>query len=205
MPDDSRTTTELPPIGDFDAEPAAVGGAPWETAARPGQPAGVPGDIELDDEWPVRSPRTGLRMRFPTAVLLALLIAAGGIWGGAALQRSRGTTTSGAGAAAFARLAGGFRGGTFAGRGGVGGASSSSAAAGIVTVVQGNILYVTTASGGLVKVVLGKTTTFTLISKSTVSGLRPGDTVIVQGTKAKNGNVAATSVAATAAGLSPAG
>jgi hypothetical protein len=204
MPDDSRSTTEIPPIGDFDTEPVAVGGAPWETAARPAQPDGAPD--EIDDEWPVRAPRSGLRMRFATAVLLVLLIAAGGIWGGAALQRSRGTSTTGAGAAAFARLAGGaFRGGTFAGRGGAGGASGSSAAAGIVTVVQGNILYVTTASGGLVKVVLGKTTTFTLISKSTVSGLRPGDTVIVQGTKAKNGNVAATSVAATAAGLSPAG
>ena len=220
MPDDSRSTRQIPPIGDFDTEPVTVAGgtrvAPDPRQAATGDGAGVGAGVEdgedsedgdAGDAWPVRTPRPGIRMRFPTAVLVALLIAGGGIWGGAALQRAHGTTTTGGGASAFARFAAGSFGGGGA-RGARpfgGGAAASSAAAGIVTVVQGNVLYVTTASGGLVKVILSKSTTLTRVAKTTPSGLRPGDTVIVQGTKAKNGTVAATSVADSAAGVSTAG
>jgi len=52
---------------------------------------------------------------------------------------------------------------------------------------------------------LGKSTTYTREAKSTASAMQPGDTVIVQGTTAKNGTVAATSVADTAAGVTVAG
>jgi len=219
MPDDSRSTREIPPIGDFDTEPVTVTGGGSQVVPDPRQAAagdgagvgegaeGVEGVVEDGDAWPVRTPRPGIRMRFPTAVLVALLIAGGGIWGGAALQRAHGTTTTGGGASAFARFAAGsFGGGGARGaRSFGGGAAASSAAAGIVTVVQGNVLYVTTANGGLVKVILSKSTTLTRVAKTTPSGLRPGDTVIVQGTKAKNGTVAATSVADSAAGVSTAG
>ncbi len=74
-----------------------------------------------------------------------------------------------------------------------------------MTTIEGNTLYVTTASGGLVKVMLGTSTTYTREAKSTASAMQPGDTVIVQGTKEKNGTVVATSVADTAAGVSATG
>jgi len=211
MPDDSVSTTEVPASG-VATEPVAVGTISWEPKG-PAQNVGPFGgddtDAEGDDVWPARSPRRGLRLKYPTAVLLALLIGAGGLWGGAALQRGQGTGTTGAAASAFSRLAsGGFsftRGSSGSSRSSIPGSASLSAAAGIVTVIQGDTLYVTTASGGLVKVILGKSTTYTRNAKSTASALQPGDTVIVQGTKAKNGTVSATSVADTAAGLSATG
>jgi hypothetical protein len=162
-----------------------------------------------DWEWPNRTAKPGFRVRIPIAVLVMLLFAAGGLWGGAALQRSHGTTAS-----AGASLANLFRGARGAGAGtgtgtGTGGASSffggggaaSAAAAGTVTAVEGDVLYVTTASGSLEKVVYSKTTTVTRTAKSSVPALVPGDTVIVQGTKESNGSVSATSIAATQAGV----
>jgi hypothetical protein len=207
MPDDPNTTEELPPISGVATEPVGVGRVVWEPTGSPhaaGQLGGDESDLEGEDEWPIRSPRPGLRLKYPTAVLVALLIGAGGLWGGAALQRAHGTTGVGGGASSFARLfsSTGSSGTT---RGGFSGLSSSSAAAGIVTTIEGNTLYVTTASGGLVKVILGTSTTYTREAKSTASAMQPGDTVIVQGTTAKNGTVAATSVADTAAGVSAAG
>ena len=138
------------------------------------------------------------------AVLLVLLIAGGGIWGGAALQRSQGSSSS-AGSLASS-LASRFAAGRGRrhraprGRGGFGGASTA-AATGTVTEVKGSTLYVTNASGNLVEVTLTPSTTVTRNAKTALSGLAPGDTVVVQGTKAKSGTVTASSVAATAQGV----
>jgi hypothetical protein len=207
MPDDPNTTEELPPISGVATEPVGVGRVVWEPTGSPhaaGQLGGYESDIADEDEWPIRSPRSGLRLKYTTAVLVALLIGAGGLWGGAALQRAHGTTGVAGGASSFARLFS-STGSSGITRGSFPGFSSSSAASGIVTTIEGNTLYVTTASGGLVKVMLGKSTTYTREAKSTASAMQPGDTVIVQGTTAKNGTVAATSVADTAAGVSAAG
>jgi hypothetical protein len=209
MPDKPISGEERPPISGVVTEPVEVARVPPELSGSE-QPAGQLGDDESEildddeDEWPTRSPRSGLRLRYPTAVLLALLFAAGGLWGGAALQRSHGTTGASSGASSFAARFGSAGSAGFT-RGSFPGFSSSSAAAGIVTTVEGNTLYVTTTSGGLVKVILGKATTYTRDAKSTASAMQPGDTVIVQGTKAKNGTVLATSVADTADGVSAAG
>ena len=134
-------------------------------------------------------------------MLLVLLIAGGGIWGGAALQRSQGSTSGSSSiASAFAsRLAAGRGSGTSGARG-FGGASSA-AATGTVTEVKGSTLYVTNASGNLVEVTLTPSTTVTRNAKTTLSGLAPGDTVVVQGTTSKGGTVTAASVAATAQGV----
>jgi hypothetical protein len=209
MPDDPISGEERPPISGVVTEPVEVARVPPELSGSE-QPAGQLSEDESEiaddgeDEWPIRSPRAGLRLKYPTAVLLALLLAAGGLWGGATLQRAHGTTGVAGGASSFAARfsstgSAGFTRGSFPGL------SSSSAAAGIVTTIEGNTLYVTTASGGLVKVILGTSTTYTRDAKSTASAMQPGDTVIVQGTKAKNGTVSATSVADTAAGVSAAG
>ena len=62
-----------------------------------------------------------------------------------------------------------------------------------------------TTGGALVKVTLGPSTAITRNAKSTAIDLRPGDTVVVQGATATNGNVSASSVSATAPGVSSAG
>jgi hypothetical protein len=207
MPDDPTSDERLSPASGAATEPVEVVTVPWEPTASPQSPGHLGGDeadVAHDDEWPIRSPRSGLRLKYPTAVLVALLIGAGGLWGGAALQRAHGTTSASSGASSFTRLFGssGFSGVT---RGSFPGLATTSAASGIVTTIEGNTLYVTTESGGLVKVTLGKSTTYTRETKSTASAMQPGDTVIVQGTTAKNGTVTAASVADTAAGISTAG
>ena len=207
MPDNLDSTQELPPFSPPTTEPVVT--ASSELAATPQADRFLgedDSDVADEDEWPVRSPRPGLRLKYTTAMLVALLIAAGGLWGGAALQHAHGTTGSGAIASNFARLfsstgSTGFTRGGFSGFAG----ASAGAAAGIVTTIEGDILYVTTATGGLVKVTLGTSTTYTRVAKSTASAMQPGDTVIVQGTKEKNGTVVATSVADTAAGVSATG
>jgi hypothetical protein len=162
---------------------------------------------EPDDElWPSRAGRSGIRMRVPTALLVALLVAGISFWGGSMLQKSQGTSASAAGAASSftalrnARTRGGA-GGVFPGQ--AGGASGGTS--GTVTVIQGNTVWVTAADGSLVKVKLTKTTTVTRNATSTKAALRPGDTVTVQGAAAKNGTVTASSVAATAKGVASTG
>ena len=205
MPDDPHTTEELPVTAGAITQPVEIVMAPSELTGSPQAAGHLEGDeSDIADEWPIRSPRAGLRLRYPTAVLVALLIGAGGLWGGAALQRAHGTTGTASVASNFARLFS-SRGSSGITPGGFSGLSSASAAAGIVTTIEGNTLYVTTASGGLVKVILGTSTTYTREAKSTASAMQPGDTVIVQGTKEKNGTVDATSVADTAASVSVTG
>jgi preprotein translocase subunit YajC len=143
-------------------------------------------------------------MRVPTALLLAALVAGISFWGGSTLQKHHGATASAAGAANFAALRNARARGTSGGSPGQTG-SGSGGTAGTVTVIQGNTVWVTAADGSLVKVQLTKATTVTRNATTTKSALRPGDTVVVQGAAAKNGTVTASSVAATAKGVSPAG
>jgi hypothetical protein len=160
---------------------------------------------DADWDWPARAARRGLRMRVPTAVLIALLIAAGGIWGGAALQRTRSSGSSSS-ASSLASLFSGLRGrGGTTGTGGGSPFGSAPTAEGTVTAVEGDVVYLTTSSGGIEKVIIGKTTSLTRTAKVSASGLRQGDTVIVEGTTEKNGSVAATSITASAAGVSALG
>jgi hypothetical protein len=187
-----------------------------------------------DDDWSGAHARSGFRLHTPTAVLLGLLVLAGGFWGGAMAEKHHSpsssasstlsalasrvaaarsaSSASGAGSGAGAGFAGGAGAGAGgggsnggAGAGGSGGGRLAAATAGIVTGVQGNILYVTNASGNLVKVNVGPSATVTRTSKSSLAGLQTGDTVVVQGSTASGGTVDATSVRATAQGVSAAG
>ncbi|HWB22090.1 MAG TPA: hypothetical protein VG652_04320 [Gaiellaceae bacterium] len=170
-----------------------------------------------NDEWPVRGPASGIRLARPTAALAIVLLVAAGFWGGAIAEKDHGSSSSspaaslasrfrsagagstGAGAAPGGFAGGGFRGGGFAGGAGGGG---TAAATGTVSVVDGNTLYVLTSAGALVKVTLGQSTTVTRNAKTAADDLRPGDSVVVQGAAAKNGDVTATSIAATGSGVS---
>jgi hypothetical protein len=213
MNDDA--TWETPPQGEATEEYPTLTSSPAVDAPDP-DAAGA-GD---DDEWPVRAPSNGIRLALPVAGLIAVLLVGAGFWGGASLEKSHGGGSSSGGslASAFAsRLraaaasgatgtsssnGGGSGSGGFAG-GGFGG--SSAAATGTVSVVNGKTLYVLTADGALVKVTLEPSTTVSRNAKSSAVDLRPGDTVVVQGATTSNGDVSATSVAATAPGVSPGG
>ena len=164
-------------------------------------------DAEDADEWPARAVRRGLSVRAPMAVLLALLVAAGAFWGGAAVQKSR-EGSSGGVASALRSLFAGRSGASASGEGGLFGGSggaSGPAATGTLTVVEGSTLYVTEPSGTIVKVVLAPSATVTRDSTTTLSRLRPGDTVVVEGATGKDGTVTASSVAATAPGVPASG
>ncbi len=79
---------------------------------------------------------------------------------------------------------------------GAGGALAAGAAtAGQVKLVDGPNIYVTDAQGNVVKVVTTPSSRFTRTGAGSISDVRPGDTVIVQGQKGEDGIVTATAVA----------
>jgi uncharacterized protein DUF5666 len=161
------------------------------------------------EAWPEQSTKKGLRASWPIAVLVALLLVIGGVGLGAYLQRSHSTTSTAAtghvGFAGFGGAAAAAAAGGAGGAGAAGGAATSDVTSGTVTDIIGNTLYVTNSSGNLVKVIVSSTTTVDRDAASTLSGLKPGDTVTVQGPTAKNGSVSAASISATAKGVTVAG
>lgn len=164
-----------------------------------------PDEPGTDWDWPSRSARPGVRLRIPTIVLLALLCAAGGLWGGAALQRSHGVasgSSTGSAASLFANLGRSRTGRSSTGAGGFPGGTAP-AATGEVTSVIGSTIYVTnTTTGVLYKIVVGPSTTITReTSVKKVTSVKLGDTVVVEGTAGADHTVKATSVAATAPGV----
>jgi hypothetical protein len=180
------------------------------------EPAGAPAgqrepsprtpEADEDDEWLSTGPARGIRLALPLAALLAVVLVAAGFWGGAALEKGRGGG-SGGGGAAGAAFAARFRATRGAGGGGGGGGGftlggSTGGTTGTISVVAGNTLYVLTATGALVKVTLTPSTTITRNASAKPLDLRPGDTVTVQGATGPGGNVAASSISATAPGVS---
>jgi hypothetical protein len=171
-----------------------------------------------DDEWSSAGVKSGLRLHVPTAVLLGLIILAGGFWGGAVAEKHHGSGSA-ASASPLSALARQFAaargasgaGGTTAGgtsaRGGAGGGAAGfgAAATGTVIGVTGQTLDISNASGNIVKVKIAPSTTITRTSKSSLTGLQVGDTVVIAGSTASNGVVSATSVRASAAGVTTGG
>jgi len=154
------------------------------------------------DEWPTQGPAKGLRLPWPVAGLLVLLLAFGGLWAGAYMQRGSSSSSSSASpfGGSFSLPSGAASGRGSGGTGGFPG-TSSGGTSGTVTDIIGSTLYVTTASGSLVAVTVGTNATVDRNAKSSLAALQPGDTVTVQGTKAKDGTVTASSVSATQAGV----
>jgi hypothetical protein len=178
------------------------------------EPPYLPADE--DDEWLERGPARGIRLGVPVAALIAVVLVAAGFWGGAAVEKNHAGSSSGGVAGLAARFRGlrgaGGTGTTTTGTAGTtttGAAGGFGAAAagttGTVSVVAGNTLYVLTSAGTLVKVTLTSSTTIDRDAAAKSDELRPGDTVTIQGTTAANGNVTASSVAATAPGVTVAG
>jgi hypothetical protein len=161
--------------------------------------------LDGDAAWPKQARARRVSLGPVTALLSVALVAVLGVWGGAELQKREGGSST---AAAAAGLPTGFPGRFGGGTGATGAAGTGTAATGVtvgtVTVISGKTLYLTSSSGAIVKAKLTGTTTYTRNAKTTKAGLKPGDTAIVQGRKNAAGVVVATSVSATAKGVTSA-
>jgi hypothetical protein len=166
---------------------------------------------DFDDDWEV-APPPRRRVHWTTAVLIVALIIvaafAGGIfaqkhWGGSSSAGftlpNGGSLPSGFPGAATGGTASTGRSGSSTGfpagltQGGFGGGTR-----GTVSYIDGNILYISTGTGSVVKVRIPKGLTVDRTVTAKASSIRPGETVVVQGATGTNGTVKATGVTVTA-------
>jgi hypothetical protein len=158
-------------------------------------------DLDQLDELEPLAPRPRRRLLAPLPLaLLGVLLVAAGFIGGVLVQKHAGGSSGGggfpgAGAFAAARQAGGL--GAPTGQSGQG-------TTGTVSAKKGDVIYVATSDGTTVKVRLGDATV-TRTAEVGRNQIHPGDSVVVQGATQDNGTVKATSVTATAAGVSSSG
>jgi hypothetical protein len=144
------------------------------------------------------------RFKVPSLTMILMIVAVAGLgfYGGALVGKHYGSS-GGSAASAFRGFLGagatpsagstsssssgfpGRGGGLFGGGGGT---------FGTVKLVDGNVVYVETATGGIVQVFTSGTTKITISSSGQVKDLIPGETVIVEGTTKPNGSVTATSI-----------
>jgi len=173
----------------------------------------------LDDESELpRRPRRRLLTPIPLALLAVLLIACGFI-GGVLVQKGQGGTASpsdgasggfpsglaalrgavpGAGAGGPSAAGGsGAKGGAGAFPGGAG--SGGGVTTGEVAYVRGSTLYVTDSQGNTVKVKAAAGSKVTKTVGTKASSIHPGATVVVLGSKAKNGSISASSISVSSA------
>jgi|HubBroStandDraft_2_1064218.scaffolds.fasta_scaffold151321_2 hypothetical protein len=146
-----------------------------------------------------------------TLVLAAIVVASAGFLGGALVGKHYGSSGSGA-AAAFSRFAGarasasasastGADAGAGAGAGGRAGLfGGGNATVGTIKLIDGATVYVQTTAGDIVQVATSAGTKVTVSSTVPVTNLRPGQTVIVEGSKNSSGAIAATSISQTSLG-----
>ncbi|WP_204060059.1 hypothetical protein [Microbispora corallina] len=109
--------------------------------------------------------------------------------GGGAAGAGTGARAGGGGFGGF-----GNGGGFGAGGGSGGGFGGGGVTFGTVKLVDGGKVYVQTAGGGVVTVTTGKDTKIQVSKAGKVSDLKPGNVVVVNGTKDAQGNVTATTV-----------
>jgi hypothetical protein len=146
-----------------------------------------------------------------TLVLAAIVVASAGFLGGALVGKHYGSSGSSNLAAAFrglaaARPSSSASAGTGTGSpsgfpGGGGGAfGGGNATIGTIKLIDGATVYVQTTAGDVVQVATSAGTKVTVSSTVPVKDLKPGETVIVQGSKNSSGAIAATSISQTTTG-----
>jgi hypothetical protein len=157
------------------------------------------------------------RAKLPSLTLLlaAIVVASAGFLGGALVGKHYGSSGSGGLAGAFSRFAGAGtgasasaspgsssrpRGGSGFPGGGGGVFGGGNATVGTIKLVDGTTVYVQTAAGDIVQVATSAGTKVTVSSSVPVKDLRPGETVIVEGSKNSSGAIAATSISQTSLG-----
>jgi hypothetical protein len=147
---------------------------------------------EIDaDDWDV-APPPKRRLHWTTVFLSFAAIAVLAFAGGIVAQKHWGKTSSG-GFPGGGGLPAGFA-ANLGGAGGGAGGFGAAATTGTVSYIQGTTLYVTTTSGSVVKVRVPKGVPVGRTVEAKASGIRPGESVVIQGSKAGNGTVQATSV-----------
>ena len=156
------------------------------------------------EEWPQHASSKGFRAPWFVAVLSALLLVVAGLWLGAFLQRGQSSSSS-----SSTSLSSLFASGSGSASGPSGFSAIAKAQAketsGTVTDIVGNTLYVTTSSGSLIAAKVSSSTTVDRDASTSIAGLKPGDTVTVQGKKEKGGTVKATSISDTEKGVTSTG
>jgi hypothetical protein len=160
--------------------------------------------IDEYETEPLPLPRR-TRLPFLTALLALGVVGAGMFIAGVEVQKHEGgSTSSGAGSAgaSFASRLGrtsttGTTSGSATGSGGFGGLGAT---IGTVTAIKGSTLYVTDSSGNVVKVTTSPASTVSKTVSSSVKKINPGDTVVIRGSQAKNGTIAAESISVGTAG-----
>jgi hypothetical protein len=145
--------------------------------------------------------------------LLAVLLIACGFIAGALVEKGQSSSTSSSSSARLAGLASRFAalragasggsssaagtGSTEASSGGVPGGlarAGAGATVGEVAYISGHTLYVNDTEGNTVKVIASPTSAITKTVKSSVAAIHPGETVLVTGSTAGDGAVAAQSI-----------
>jgi hypothetical protein len=157
----------------------------------------------LDDDPPPARPRRRLVTPL-TAGLCGVLIAAAGFIAGVQVQKGSKSDTGGAATGARAGFPGAGAGGGGAGgagagatAGAAGGTQQDAPTFGTVANKKGATLYVKDADGATVRVRTNAQSKVTRNAAASPKGIYPGDTVVVQGTKDKSGNLVATQITAT--------
>ena len=136
-------------------------------------------------------PRRPRRKAFTplTGTLAAVIVAAGGFYGGVQVQKSHGSSST---ASATPRTA--FTGGPPGGA--TGGQTSSDATTGTVSYVKGDVLYVKDSNGNTVKVKVTSNAKVNRTATADAGKVHPGDSVVIEGKTSSSGTVTATSVTA---------
>jgi hypothetical protein len=157
-------------------------------------------ELEAAEREP-HQPRARRSFHWPTVALVLALVATVGFLAGVQVQKrhtpaATAVATFGAGAGTGAN-----RTGTGQGAGnGTGAAAGGGATTGQVKVLDGATMYVLDRDGNTIRVSTSASSRFSKTVDGTVQDVRPGDNVIVQGTKGADGSVEASSVTIGGAG-----
>lgn len=165
------------------------------------EPATIDHQDFYEDDWETHEheqlpprPRRKLIAPVPLA-LLAVLIAAAGFIGGVLVQKGQQDSTTGGLPSGLPNFADAQSGG------GADGEGRGSGTVGEVSSVKGKTLYVTDAQGNTIAVKANSASEVTRTAEGRLRSIKPGDTVIVQGSERDDGSVRASSITATAAGV----
>jgi hypothetical protein len=164
----------------------------------------------FDDDWDV-APPPRRRLHWTTAALIVALIVVAAFAGGIFAQKHwGGTSSSGFTLPNGGSLPAGFPGAATGGTTPTGGSGATGGfptgltqggfgggTRGTVSYIDGNVLYVSTGTGSVVKVRIPKGLTVDRTVTAKASSIRPGETVVVQGAAGTNGTVKATGVTVT--------
>lgn len=157
-------------------------------------PAGEPDD-DVALELEALALRRRRKMPRVTLALAVAIVGAGAFIGGAEAQKHLGSSANSSSnnnaAGNLAARLGKANQATFGGGG---------ETAGTVTAIKGSTLYVTDASGNTVKVKTSAASQVTKTVTGKVTDIKPGDTIVVRGSKGRNGVIAADSISLGGAG-----